>query len=472
MRRAILSALLLLAGAAGVLFYIAAAQEREYRRLIEQGQAALARDETFAAIEAFSGAIALKDDSMLGYLKRGETYRRRGDLTSAVRDLRTAARLDPSATRPLEQLADLNLSRQWYSRAADLYQEYLALDDRSPRILYKLGLARYEEGRLDAALDALRKALQLEPVMAEAHYVLGLCLRARAQNDLAATAFSAAIHVNPSFVAAREELADLYATLGRHRESIEQLAALKGLEPDRPDRQAALGLAYAGIGRTDLAVATLGAAVEHFPNEPLIYEALGRTWLKADRGESEAIDLQKAIEALDIASEHATSAQLALKGRALIMAGRVDEAERVLLEAADRFPVDPDAFAALATCADRLGHFQIARESLLRYAALTGDPSGVTVAARVADLSIELDEPGLAAAWYEIAVGAKSEPDAALLGTLASAQFRAGQLDHARESVAKALALQPGNRRFLALSRRLTTPPAPAPAPPVTPSVP
>ncbi len=466
MRRAILSGLLLVAGAAGVLFYIAAAQEREYRRLIDQGQAALARDETFAAIEAFSGAIALKDDSMLGYLKRGETYRRRGELTSAVRDLRTAARLDPSATRPLEQLGDLNLGRHWYGRAADLYQEYLALDDRSPRVLYKLGLARYEEGRLDAALDPLRKALELEPGMAEAHYALGLCLRARQQNDLAVTALRAAVHLTPSFIAAREELADLYHVMGRHRESIEQLAALKGLEPDRPDREAALGLAYSGIGRTDLAVATLAAATERFPRDPFILEALGRTWLKADEARGEPTDLSKALEALDLNRDQATSTQLTLRGRALILAGRVDEAERVLLEAADRFPVDPDAFASLATSADRLGHFQIARESLLRYAALLGDPSGATVAERVATLSMELDEPGLAAAWYDIAVDVDATPDPGLIGRLAEAQFKAGQLDAARTTIARALALQPANRRFLALSRRLNTPAAPV-TPPV-----
>jgi hypothetical protein len=37
-----------------------------YRQQIADGDAALAADNTGAAIEAFSGAITLKDDSMLG----------------------------------------------------------------------------------------------------------------------------------------------------------------------------------------------------------------------------------------------------------------------------------------------------------------------------------------------------------------------------------------------------------------------
>ena len=41
-------------------------REAPTAQLIDDGEAALARDNTSAAIEAFSGAIALKADSMLG----------------------------------------------------------------------------------------------------------------------------------------------------------------------------------------------------------------------------------------------------------------------------------------------------------------------------------------------------------------------------------------------------------------------
>ena len=47
---------------------------------------------------------------MLAYLRRGETYQRRGergDLDAAARDFRKAAALDPTATRPLEALGDV-----------------------------------------------------------------------------------------------------------------------------------------------------------------------------------------------------------------------------------------------------------------------------------------------------------------------------------------------------------------------------
>jgi Flp pilus assembly protein TadD len=85
-------------------------QDREFQRLIAAGDSAIVQDQTFVAIEAFSGALALKPDSMLAYLKRGDTYRRRGEMSAALRDLRQAASLDPGAPRPVELLGDVNVA--------------------------------------------------------------------------------------------------------------------------------------------------------------------------------------------------------------------------------------------------------------------------------------------------------------------------------------------------------------------------
>src|SRR5690242_4306077 len=101
--------LLGLSGAGGY-GYTLSERERNFRQLITDGDAALARDNSVAAIEAYSGAIARKEDAMLGYLKRGQTYRRRGDFVAAIRDLRKAAELDPTATVPLEELGDAYLA--------------------------------------------------------------------------------------------------------------------------------------------------------------------------------------------------------------------------------------------------------------------------------------------------------------------------------------------------------------------------
>ena len=71
MKRILAGSVLLALSAAGVYGYFLSERERNYRQQIADGDAALAHDNTFSAVEKFSGAIALKPEAMLGYLKRG-----------------------------------------------------------------------------------------------------------------------------------------------------------------------------------------------------------------------------------------------------------------------------------------------------------------------------------------------------------------------------------------------------------------
>ena len=375
MRRLLIISVGLAALMAGVLgAWYAVRQEREFRRLIVAGNSALAQDETYGAIEAFSGALALRDDSMLAHLRRGDAYRRRGELPAALRDLRRAVALDPSAPAPVELSGDVNVAMGRYARAAEDYKAFTLLDDRSPRVLYKLGLAYYRNQQIDEAVVALRNAIALDTRLAEAHYLLGVCLRERSEIAEARQALNTALEISPTFAAVREELVDLYEATGRRREAIEQLEALAALEPTRPERLVNVGLAYASWGRTDAAVLTLARAADRYPDEQSVRTALGRVWLdEAERGD--AVALEKALGALrPIASPATASAEtLTLFGRALLLSGELRTAERTLVEAATRPPVDPSVFRHLADTAERLGHVPVARDALHRYVALVGE---------------------------------------------------------------------------------------------------
>jgi tetratricopeptide (TPR) repeat protein len=347
-------------------------QQREFRRLLALGDAALARDQTFAAIEAFSGAMALRKTSMLPYLKRGDTYRHRGDYQAALRDLREAAALDPTAPRPLELLGDVNEALGRHARAIDDYGRYIALDDRAPRVLYKLAVAQFRSDDPAAAADALRRALAIDDRLPQAHYLLAMCLRAAHRNDAAVRALMRAVALDPSFVAARQELAASYAQLGRRRDEMEQLEALAGLEPARPERVVDVAIAHARNGRVDTAIVTLGRAAERYPQDAVIYAALGRVWLDAGETRDDSMAMSRAREALHRAAQaaDAPSGALALYGRALLASGDVRGAERVLQQASMRTPIDPVALEYLAIAARRLGHVDIATQASLQHAAL------------------------------------------------------------------------------------------------------
>ena len=350
-------------------------QEREFQRLIATGDRALAQNETFGAIEAFSGALALKDDSMLAHLRRGDAYRRRGELTEALRDLQQAVALDPSAPAPVELSGDVNAAMGRYDQAAEDYKVFILLDDRSPRVLYKLGLAHYRNGQVDQAIAALKEALALNGQFAEAYYLLGVCLRERSNVEDARQALTRALELSPTFAAVREELVELYDSVGRRRETIEQLEALATLEPNRSARLVSVGRAYARWGRTDAAILTLARAAERFPGDSAVRTALGQVWLAVAAREDDPAALEKAVAALQpitISSSTPTDV-LVVYGEALLRSGDTRGAEQAFVEAATRQPVDPLVFRHLGDAAERLGHRAAARDAILRYAALVGE---------------------------------------------------------------------------------------------------
>ncbi|HUQ26734.1 MAG TPA: tetratricopeptide repeat protein [Burkholderiales bacterium] len=467
MKRVLAGVFLLGVSAAGVYGYTLSERERSYRQAVAEGDAALARDNTGAAIEAFSGAITLKADSMVGYLKRGQTYRRRGEFAAAIRDLRRASEIDPSATLPLEELGDAYLADtpHRYEAAAGRFQEYVKLDNRAPRVLYKLAFARYNFGRAAEAIDPLQRAIALDERFAEAYYLLGLCHRDVQHPELAQRALDRAVELQPTLLHAREELADLYGAQGKTASRLAELERLNVLDPG-VSRAVTLGLALARAGQPNRAVVTLAGAAETYPDYPYAYVALGRVWLEIAQAANDRVALSKAIEALEgaVGSDDSSEA-LTLFGRALLMTSDEVTAERMLQDATQKQPVEPLAFYYLSDAAERLGHYAIARRALLDYEILRGDEPDARRrtghAVRLGELSLRLNDPSAAATYFLRAAG---DSDGPLLARAADAQLKAGDREAARATAIKALEKDPKNAVALTVRRRLAGAVAGSPA--------
>ncbi len=459
-----------LAAIAAALLYTTLAREGEYRRLMAEGEKALAADQLFVAIEDFSGAIVLKPGSMAPYLWRGEAYRRRGDLQTALRDLRTASTIDPTAPKPLEALGDVNYALGRFARAAESYDAYLQIDDRSATVLYKLALTRF---RLEDPATAARKlslAVRLNDRFAEAFYLLGVCQSQLDQNTAAVGSLARAIVLAPTtFLPAREEMIRVLLVLKRDTEAISELEELASMEPTKADHLIDAALIYGRLGRTDLAVAELNRAADRDPSQARVYQALGRIWLDAAaRGHD---GLNKALEALDhaVRMPGATSETFTLHGRALALAGDTAAAQQSFDQALRKTPVDPVAYREIASLARRRGDLADARDSLVRYLALTVDDRDLrTLPEEVADLCLRLDDKAEAVKWLRQAADNGGD-DAATLTRIASMQVRAGDRAGASSTVEKGLQTTPSSAALLALRRRLSGSAEPPPSGPPTP---
>jgi tetratricopeptide (TPR) repeat protein len=466
-KRALILGLLVAGCLAGAYGYAVTSWENDHRELIRQGDTALSRGDLSSAIEAFSGAITLRSDSMIGYLKRGDAYRRRDELEAAVRDLKRAVEIDPSATRPRELLGDVNSARNRFLPAIEHYEAYVALDDRSPRVLYKLALARYRAGQPALGIEALDKAVAIDGRFAEAYYLKGLCQRDAQRPGDALISLQRAIALAPAMLPAREELADLYEGLGRSQDWFEQLEGLRALDPGA-HRDVTLGLAYSKAGQSDRAVILLRETAERYPKHRHTFLALGRVWLETAQARADRVELSKAREALELAiSLEDTSEAYTLYGRALLLSGEVELAERMLLHATQKLPVDALAFYHFADAADRRGRSAEARQALFDYLALDVDEVDnrrrMSVAARIADLSVRLGDFPAAVTHYERAAPQYAgDPD--FLVRFAEARWRAGQPDAARGMLEKLLERDPLNAGARGLLRRIPTAKGQAPS--------
>jgi tetratricopeptide (TPR) repeat protein len=307
----------------------------------------------------------------------------------------------------------------------------------------------------------------LNPALEEARFLLGLCQRDGGDLTSARDTLRSAVQRTPSAIGAREALAGVYAQLGDEPRAIEQLEVLAALEPSRPERLVAVGLAQADAGRREAAVLTLGRAVERHPEAPRVYAALGHVWLTLAEARQDRVALKKAIEALAQAAAYSdTSSQtLAELGRAWMLDGDAVAAERTLRQAVSRLPVPASAYLHLAQVTERAGRLQDSRDALIQYATLVGDQQPLTaVASQIAQLSMRLGDATLAVRWFDRAID-EGGPTAVLLARLADAALKAGDPDRAKAAVDEGLALAPQDRELLVVQRRLPSLTAGAPPP-------
>jgi serine/threonine-protein kinase len=231
-------------------------------------------------------------------------------------------------------------------------------------------------GEISAGWAAAQKAIQLDPLLAEAHDALGMMQASEAQWQRAEQSFRHAIEIAPADPLWRLHLAQfLLLPLGRIEEALRQLRTAEKADPLSPAVRATLYKTLRAAGRFDEADA---GCRNHAASEESRNGCLAEFLLGQGRG-AEAIPILERIYSNRLADPGA-----GLVGIAYAQAGRREEAERIAaivprpMTKAMIFAAlgDKDrAFEALDRMV-RLGPVRIGRDVLMspRFAPLRGDP--------------------------------------------------------------------------------------------------
>ena len=168
-------------------------------------------------------------------------------------------------------------------------------------ILEKLFATEYELGRLDAAVNTLRKLRDLRPEDSETSFSLGGLLLELGRQDAARAAFAETLERFPCHQASRLQLANLYAGGSDHAERVALLEA--GLERCDPTPQLLNDLGYAlatapdpSVRDGERAVALTTRAVEALPGDPLLLDSLAAALAETGRFEQARVTARRALQ--------------------------------------------------------------------------------------------------------------------------------------------------------------------------------
>jgi tetratricopeptide (TPR) repeat protein len=324
-----------------------------------------------------------------------------GHPDKAVDFLKRALAIRPDAFLPAFALGAIHAGAGQLAKAETLLKRAVQIEE-NPQALSLLGTIAYERGRLTDAIDALQRAVKLDPDDEDGLFQLGLCYLDRGWTQKATERFRAALELNPNRIELQEarkllgpagkgalpglpEGADRGArTGGGARDPQKVLAvcrrALKA-DPENPAVQIAYALVCSAVGRTAEAVSTTRRVLAQKPDEP-IAAAAWATLLESLRAEGKFREgTQVAGEMLEaVTSNYARS--IALFQRAAARAEMGEKLDEALEDAEKALRLSPREMRQFPLAAKGWVHYkrkeyERAVDCLSRAAELGETPTGL-----------------------------------------------------------------------------------------------
>jgi Flp pilus assembly protein TadD len=203
-----------------------------------------------------------------------QSFERDGDLIVASAHI-TAAFGTPDRRRILDFAERPVRAYRWVEEISDLTAVALYYSNRGAEVL--------REGKNAVGLELLRKAVKLDPELAEAWVNLGVAERRSGDLVAAEAAYRKALEVDPSTISGYQNLASLLRRSGREREAEDLLALVDRTGNRNPFSYLALGDLSLRLGRLEEAGRFYRRALRLDPSQAESQAALGSWALAAGK---------------------------------------------------------------------------------------------------------------------------------------------------------------------------------------------
>jgi tetratricopeptide (TPR) repeat protein len=163
------------------------------------------------------------------------------------------------------QQGDQFARQREYDKAIDAYRRAIELNPDLAAAYHGLGTTYFNMGRVVDSLEPLKTTVKLEPNNAIAHLNLGTTLAALRRPDEALAEMNEAKRINPKSGRIQNDVGNFLANIGRLDDALNAYTEARKLSPDVPAVHHNIGLVFMRMGKFADAVAPLEEALRLNP---------------------------------------------------------------------------------------------------------------------------------------------------------------------------------------------------------------
>ncbi len=176
-----------------------------------------------------------------------------------------------------------------------LFTHALAVTTRNHLAHANLGVAQYDAGNLDQALDHFRQAVEIKPNEAVAQCSLGTVLMKLNHTDDAVEHLEAAVRLNNDLEEAHNNLGVLYSGQGQHEQAVTHYREALRIDPDSADAHFNLAAALAASDNPQDAIREYCEAIRLNPDDPAAHNNLGGIYARLGRRQDAVVEFKVAL---------------------------------------------------------------------------------------------------------------------------------------------------------------------------------
>ncbi|MFC1633077.1 tetratricopeptide repeat protein [Patescibacteria group bacterium] len=157
------------------------AKQREFKRLLEEGNIYLKSKNYDAAESSLIRAIGVNPQHIEAYLSLGQIYLHKGNYEDALNSYQEVLRLDDDNVVAYEKLGEVFFKQEKYEDSIDAYRKAMRQEPEQPQLNANLAEALRKSGQAKKAVKHYREALERQPDNDD--FKLGLAKAAADSND-------------------------------------------------------------------------------------------------------------------------------------------------------------------------------------------------------------------------------------------------------------------------------------------------